>query len=51
MPYSTEDLLHTLDRQHHEEFEAQIRETERLRQELENLKNPKDDEKSQGHAS
>jgi hypothetical protein len=34
MPYSTEDLIHTLDRQHHEEFEAQIREVERQRQEL-----------------
>jgi hypothetical protein len=37
MPYSTEDLIHTLDRQHHEEYEAQIREVERRRLELEQL--------------
>jgi hypothetical protein len=37
MPYSTEDLIRTLDRQHHEEYEAHIREAERHRLELENL--------------
>jgi hypothetical protein len=37
MPLTTEDLVAALDRQHHEEFEAQIRETERQRQEIERL--------------
>ncbi|MDR2041901.1 MAG: hypothetical protein LBP98_06230 [Tannerella sp.] len=38
MPLTTEDLAATLDRQHHEEFEAQMREVERHRQEVERLK-------------
>jgi hypothetical protein len=37
MPLTTEDLAAALDRQHHEEFEAQIREVERQRQEIERL--------------
>jgi hypothetical protein len=37
MPLTTEDLAAALDRQHHEEFEAQVRETERQRQEIERL--------------
>ena len=37
MPLTTEDLAAALDRQHHEDFEAQIRETERQRQEIERL--------------
>jgi hypothetical protein len=37
MPLTTEDLAATLDRQHHEEYEAQLREVERLRQESEQL--------------
>jgi hypothetical protein len=37
MPLTTEDLIHTLDRQHHEDFEEQLRETERHRQETERL--------------
>jgi hypothetical protein len=37
MPLTTEDLAATLDRQHHEEFEAQLREVERQRQEIERL--------------
>ena len=37
MPLNTEDLAGILDRQHHEEFEAQLREIERLRQENEQL--------------
>jgi hypothetical protein len=37
MPYSTEDLIRTLDRQHHEEYESHIREAETHRRELENL--------------
>jgi hypothetical protein len=37
MPLTTEDLAAALDRQHHEEFEAQVRETERQRQELERM--------------
>jgi hypothetical protein len=37
MPLTTEDLAATLDRQHHEEFEAQVQEVERQRQELERL--------------
>ena len=35
MPLNTEDLVAILDRQHHEEFEEQIREVEQHRQELE----------------
>ena len=38
MPLSTEDLVAILDRQHHEEFEEQIREVEQHRQEVEELK-------------
>ena len=38
MPLTTEDLAAALDRQHHEEFEAHLREVERLRQEIEQLK-------------
>jgi hypothetical protein len=37
MPLTTEDLAAALDRQHHEDFEAQVRETERHRQEVERL--------------
>jgi hypothetical protein len=37
MPLTTEDLAAALDRQHHEEFEAQMREVERQRQEIERL--------------
>jgi hypothetical protein len=37
MPLTTEDLAAALDRQHHEDFEAQIRETERHRLEIERL--------------
>jgi hypothetical protein len=37
MPYPTEDLIHTLDRQHHEEYESHIREPENHRREPENL--------------
>jgi hypothetical protein len=37
MPFSTEDLADMLDRQHHEEFESQLREMERQRQEIERL--------------
>jgi hypothetical protein len=33
----TGDLAAALDRQHHEDFEAQVRETERQRQEIERL--------------
>jgi hypothetical protein len=43
MPLSTEDLAAMLDRQHHEEFEAQLREVERQRQEIERLKQAHDD--------
>jgi hypothetical protein len=38
MPLTTEDLAAALDRQHHEDFEAQLREVERHRLELEQLK-------------
>jgi hypothetical protein len=38
MPHSTEDLIRTLDRQHHEAYEAHIREAERHRREIENLR-------------
>jgi hypothetical protein len=38
MPLTTEDLIHTLDRQHHEDFEEQIQEVERHRQEVEELR-------------
>ncbi|MDR3350950.1 MAG: hypothetical protein LBN98_04835 [Prevotellaceae bacterium] len=38
MPLNTEDLAAALDRQHHEEFEEQIREVERQRQEIERLR-------------
>jgi hypothetical protein len=37
MPRSTADLLAILDRQHHEDFEEQVREVERHRQEIERL--------------
>jgi hypothetical protein len=37
MPLTTTDLASTLDHQHHEEFEAYIREIERHRQEIERL--------------
>jgi hypothetical protein len=37
MPLTTEDLAAALDRQHHEEFEAHVREVERQRQEIEQL--------------
>jgi hypothetical protein len=37
MPLTTEDLAAALDRQHHEDFEAQVRETERQRQEIERM--------------
>ncbi|MDR1561673.1 MAG: hypothetical protein LBS54_01125, partial [Dysgonamonadaceae bacterium] len=37
MPLTTRDLVAELDRQHHEEFEEQIREVERQRQEIERL--------------
>jgi hypothetical protein len=37
MPLTTEDLAAALDRQHHEDFEAQLREVERQRQEIERL--------------
>jgi hypothetical protein len=37
MPLTTEDLAAALDRQHHENFEAQLREVERQRQEIERL--------------
>jgi hypothetical protein len=37
MPFTTEDLIHILDRQHHEDFEAQMQEVERQRQEIERL--------------
>jgi hypothetical protein len=37
MPLTTEDLAATLDHQHHEEYEAHLREVERHRQELERL--------------
>jgi hypothetical protein len=37
MPLTTEDLAAALDRQHHEEFEAQMREVECQRQEIERL--------------
>ncbi|MDR2041885.1 MAG: hypothetical protein LBP98_06150 [Tannerella sp.] len=42
MPLTTEDLAATLDRQHHEEFEAQLREVERHRLETEQLRSKKD---------
>jgi hypothetical protein len=37
MPLTTEDLIHTIDRQHHETFEAQLQEVERHRLEIERL--------------
>ena len=37
MPLTTEDLAATLDRQHHEDFEAHLREAELHRQEIERL--------------
>ena len=39
MPLTTEDLAAALDRQHHEDFEAQMQEVERHRQEIERLQN------------
>jgi hypothetical protein len=38
MPLTTEDLTATLDRQHHEDFEAQIQEVENQRREIERLR-------------
>ncbi|MDR1623878.1 MAG: hypothetical protein LBS04_02780 [Tannerellaceae bacterium] len=38
MPFSTEDLAAHLDRQHHEDFEAQVQEVERQRLEIERLR-------------
>jgi hypothetical protein len=38
MPLTTEDLVAALDKQHHEEFEAQSQEVERQRQEIARLK-------------
>ncbi|MDR1454170.1 MAG: hypothetical protein LBJ01_00825 [Tannerella sp.] len=37
MPLTTEDLAATLDRQHHEDFDAQMQEIERHRQEIERI--------------
>jgi hypothetical protein len=37
MPLTTADLVATIDRQHHEEFEANVREVELQRQEIERL--------------
>jgi hypothetical protein len=37
MPLTTEDLAAALDHQHHEEYEAHVREVERQRQEIERL--------------
>jgi hypothetical protein len=37
MPLTTEDLAAALDKQHHEEFEAQVKEIERQRLEIERL--------------
>ena len=39
MPLTTEDLVAALDRQHHEDYEAQLQEVERHRQEIERLQN------------
>jgi hypothetical protein len=38
MPLTTEDLASSLDRQHHEEYGDHIREVERQRQEIEQLR-------------
>ena len=37
MPLTTQDLAAALDRQHHEEYEAHVREVERQRLEIERL--------------
>jgi hypothetical protein len=37
MPLTTEDLIHAIDRQDHENFEAQLRQVEQHRQEVEQL--------------
>jgi hypothetical protein len=37
MPLTTEDLAAALDHQHHEDYEAHVREVERQRQEIERL--------------
>jgi hypothetical protein len=37
MPLTTEDLAAALDRQHHEEFESQVKEIERQRLDIERL--------------
>ncbi|MDR1338799.1 MAG: hypothetical protein LBK58_01910 [Prevotellaceae bacterium] len=37
LPLTTEDLIHTTDRQHHEDFEAQLQEVERHRREIERI--------------
>jgi hypothetical protein len=37
MPLTTEDLIHTIDRQNHEDFEAQLKEVERHRREIERI--------------
>jgi hypothetical protein len=42
MPLATEDLAAALDHQHHADFEAQLQEVERHRQEVEELRSPKD---------
>jgi hypothetical protein len=47
MPLTTEDLAAALDRQHYEDFEAQVRETERQRQKIERMR-AKPDAKKQG---
>jgi hypothetical protein len=47
MPLTTEDIAAALDRQHHEDFEAQVREVERQRQEIERL-HAEADAKKQG---
>jgi hypothetical protein len=47
MPYNTEDLADTLDQQHHEEFEEQVREIERQRQELERMQKEFDEKQKQ----
>ena len=47
MPLTTEDFVAALDRQHHEDFEAQMREVERHRQEIERLRAELDAKKHQ----
>jgi hypothetical protein len=45
MPLTTEDIAAALDRQHHEEFEAQMQEVERQRQEIERMQTELDAKK------